>query len=58
MRLDNLLQRDKTYQVEVYHSEWDRWVAGETGPGHEMEEAAVQINAGGYRLLRFKEVSA
>ncbi|HEX6780202.1 MAG TPA: hypothetical protein VF099_18470 [Ktedonobacterales bacterium] len=58
LRLDKLLERDKTYQVDVYHSEWNRWVTGETGPGKELEEAAVQIDAGGYRLLRFREQSA
>jgi hypothetical protein len=58
MRLDHLLEQGKRYQVEIYHSEWNRWITGETGPSHELEEAAVQINAGGYRLLRFREVQA
>jgi hypothetical protein len=57
MRLDHLLERDRTYQVEIYHGEWDRWITGETGPGRELEEAAIQIEAGGYRLLRFRETS-
>ncbi len=55
MRLDRLLDHNTTYQVEVFSSEWNRWITGETRPGHELEEAAIQIEAGGYRLLRFKE---
>ncbi len=58
MRLDNLLERSKTYQAEIYSSEWNRWIIGETGPGNELEESAIQIEAGGYRLLRFKEQSS
>lgn len=55
MRLDHLLEHNTTYQVEVYSSEWNRWITGETGPGYELEESAIQIEAGGYWLLRFKE---
>jgi hypothetical protein len=58
MRLEHLLERGKTYQVEIYSSEWHRWIAGERGPGERLEEAAVQIEAGGYRLLRFQEQGA
>jgi hypothetical protein len=58
LRLDHLLERGKTYQVEIYHSGWNRWITGERGPGEELEEAAVQIDAGGYRLLRFTEQRA
>jgi glycogen debranching enzyme len=54
LRLGSLLDRDATYQVEIYHSEWNRWVKGERALGREMEEAGVQIDAGGYRLLRFQ----
>src|SRR5262249_15948986 len=52
MQLDQLLERGKTYQVEIYSSKRQRWIAGERGPGERLEEAAVQIEAGGYRLLR------
>ena len=55
MRLDNLLEPNKTYQVEAYSSEWNRWVTGDAGSGRELEEAAIQIEAGGYRLLRLRE---
>ena len=58
MRLENLLNPGKTYQVEVYSSEWKRWITGETSPGEELEEAGVQIEAGGYRLLRIREQGA
>ena len=55
MRLDHLLEPSTNYQVEVYSSEWKRWITGERSPGKELEEAGVQIEAGGYRLLRFRE---
>jgi glycogen debranching enzyme len=58
MRLEHVLEPGTTYQVEVYSSEWNRWIAGETGPGAELEEAGVQIEAGGYRLIRFRERGA
>lgn len=58
MRLDHLFEPGKTYQAEVYSSAWNRWISGETSPGHELEETAVQIEAGGYRLLRFREQGA
>ena len=58
VRLDYLLERDKTYQAEIYSSDWHRWITGERGPGKKLEEAAVQIEAGGYRLLRFREQGA
>jgi glycogen debranching enzyme len=55
VRLAHLLEPGTAYQVEVYTSEWNRWITGETGPGQELEESSVQIEAGGYRLLCFKE---
>jgi glycogen debranching enzyme len=55
MRLEHLLEPNTTYQVEIYSSEWNRWITGEKSPGEELEEAGVQIEAGGYRLLRFRE---
>ncbi len=58
MRLEHLLERGKTYQVEIYGSDRHRWITGERGPGERLEEAAVQIEAGGYRLLRFREQGA
>lgn len=58
MRLDNLVERGKTYQVDVYSSEGNRWITGETAPGNELEETAVQIEAEGYRLLRLREQTA
>ncbi|HEU5369986.1 MAG TPA: hypothetical protein VFU69_16045, partial [Ktedonobacterales bacterium] len=57
MRSENLLEPGKTYQVEIYSSEWNRWMPGETGSAQELQEAAVQIEAGGYRLVRFTEQS-
>jgi glycogen debranching enzyme len=55
LRLDALLDRDKRYEVEIYNSEVNQWVPGEVASGDDLEESAVAIEAGGYRLLRFKE---
>ncbi len=55
LRLDALLERDKRYEVEIYNSEVNQWIPGEAAAGKDLEESAVAIEAGGYRLLRFKE---
>jgi glycogen debranching enzyme len=58
LRLDALLDPNKRYQVEVYNSELNQWIPGETASGRDLEESAVAIEAGGYRLLRFQEQAA
>ena len=58
LRLDHLLERDKIYRAELYHSEWNRWIPGECAPGSTLQEACALIDAGGYRLLRFLEQQA
>lgn len=58
LRLEYLLERGKIYQVEIYHSEWNRWITGARAQGSDLEETAVQLDAGGYRLLRFQEQTA
>jgi hypothetical protein len=55
LRLGRLLERDAEYRVEIYHSEWNRWVPGERVLGADLERTGVQIEAGGYRLLRFQQ---
>ncbi|HEU5370219.1 MAG TPA: hypothetical protein VFU69_17235 [Ktedonobacterales bacterium] len=49
---------DKCYQVEIFNSELNQRVSGEIAAGKHLEESAVPIEAGRYRLLRFKEESA
>ncbi len=58
MRIGALLAPDTVYQTEIYSSEWQRWIMGRRARGKEMDEAAVQIDAGGYRLFRFVEQPA
>jgi hypothetical protein len=58
MRLDHVLDHNKAHQIDIYVSERNRWITGEAGPGRELEEPAVPIEAGGYRLLRFRERGA
>ena len=53
LRVRELLDDNTVYQVETYSSEWQRWTTGRRARGKDMEEAAVQIEAGGYRLFRF-----
>jgi glycogen debranching enzyme len=55
MRLGGLLDANTHYQAEVYSSEWHRWTTGKRARGKDLGEAAVQIEAGGYRLFRFRE---
>jgi glycogen debranching enzyme len=55
LRLEYLLEGGKTYQTEIYSSDRHQWIAGARGPGEKLREAAMQIEAGGYRLLRFQE---
>ncbi len=56
LRLEGTLEPGKTYHVEVYNSERDAWIEGETSRAEELDELAVDIEEGGYRLLRFLEV--
>ncbi|HLV99186.1 MAG TPA: amylo-alpha-1,6-glucosidase [Ktedonobacterales bacterium] len=58
LRLDALLDPHKRYHVEIYNSELNQWITGATASGKDLEESAVAIEAGGYRLLRFHEQSA
>lgn len=55
LRLVGALERGKVYHVEVYNSERSTWVEGETTRAEDLEELAVDIEEGGYRLLRFIE---
>jgi Mannosylglycerate hydrolase MGH1-like glycoside hydrolase domain len=55
LRLDGTLERGKTYHIEVYNSERDAWIEGETTRAEDLTELAVEIEEGGYRLLRFLE---
>jgi glycogen debranching enzyme len=58
LRLETLLDDNTVYQAEIYSSAWHRWTIGRRARGKDMEEAAVQIEAGGYRLFRFLEQPA
>jgi hypothetical protein len=58
MRLGALLDDNTVYQAEVYSSAWNHWTTGRRARGKDLEEAAVQIEAGGYRLFRFVEQPA
>ncbi|HEY7348467.1 MAG TPA: amylo-alpha-1,6-glucosidase [Ktedonobacterales bacterium] len=55
LRLDSALEAGKTYHTEVYNSERSAWVEGETSRAEDLKELAVDIEEGGYRLLRFLE---
>ena len=53
LRLDSVLEAGKIYHVELYNSERNSWVEGETSKAEDLRELAVDIEEGGYRLLRF-----
>jgi hypothetical protein len=55
LRLEGTLEPGKTYHVEVYNSERNEWVEGETSRAEALTELAVDIEEEGYRLLRFLE---
>ncbi len=55
LRLNGALEADKTYHTEVYNSERTSWIEGETTRGADLRELAIDIEEGGYRLLRFLE---
>jgi hypothetical protein len=57
LRLNGALEPDKLYHAEMYNSERGAWVEGETSRGADLDELAVDIEEGGYRLLRFLEQS-
>ena len=58
LRLNGALEPEQVYHVEMYNSERHAWVEGETSRGVDMRELAVDIEEGGYRLLRFLEQPA
>ncbi len=55
LRLENALEPGKRYHAELYNSERGFWVEGETTPAEDLKELAVELEEGGYRLLRFIE---
>jgi hypothetical protein len=55
LRLESALEPGKTYHTEVYNSERGVWIEGETTRAEGLTELAVDIEEGGYRLLRFLE---
>lgn len=55
LRLEGTLEPGKIYHVEVYNSERNQWIEGETSPAEDLTELAVDIEEGGYRLLKFIE---
>jgi hypothetical protein len=55
VRLNGVLERGKRYHAELYNSERNAWIEGETSLAEDLEELAVDIEEGGYRLLRFIE---
>ncbi|HEU5198359.1 MAG TPA: hypothetical protein VFU32_01910, partial [Ktedonobacterales bacterium] len=55
VRLNGVLERGKRYHAELYNSERSAWIEGETSLAEDLEELAVDIEEGGYRLLRFIE---
>jgi hypothetical protein len=57
LRMDGVLEAGKLYHTEVYNSERSAWVEGETSRAEDLQELAVDIEEGGYRLLRFLERS-
>ena len=54
LKLQGVLEQEHCYQVDIYNSEWHRWVKGEFGRGKDLVEAAIPVEAGGCRLLRFR----
>jgi hypothetical protein len=56
LRLEDTLLPGKIYHVEAYNSERNQWIEGETSRAEDLTELAVDIEEGGYRLLRFLEV--
>jgi glycogen debranching enzyme len=55
LRLDALLDPHRRYKVDIYNSELNQWIPGAAAAGKDLEESAIAIEAGGYRLLRFQE---
>jgi glycogen debranching enzyme len=55
LRLNGVLETGKLYHAELYNSERHAWVEGETSRGEDLDELAIDIEEGGYRLLRFIE---
>lgn len=55
LRLNGSLEVGKIYHTQVYNSERTTWVEGETSRAEAFTELAVEIEEGGYRLLRFLE---
>src|SRR5579871_163384 len=55
LRVDGALEAGKIYHAEVYNSERSAWVEGETTLAEDLRELAIDIEEGGYRLLRFLE---
>ncbi len=55
LRLENALEPGKIYHAELYNSERDAWVEGETTRAEDLKELAIDIEEGGYRVLRFLE---
>jgi hypothetical protein len=55
LRIYDVLEHERCYQVEIYNSEWHRWIQGKIAPGKDLMEAAIPVEAGGCRLVRFRE---
>jgi hypothetical protein len=55
LRLDGVLEAGKRYHTQVYNSERGAWVEGEISPAEGLNELDIDIEEGGYRLLRFLE---
>jgi hypothetical protein len=53
--LEHVLESGKRYHTEVYNSERNAWLAGETTAADDLKELAVDIEEGGFRILRFLE---
>ncbi len=55
LQLENTLEAGKIYHAEVYNSERSAWIEGETTRAEDLRELAIDIEEGGYRVLRFLE---
>ena len=55
--LSKLLAADGTYETALYHSERRQWLRGERSTGRDLARLAMQVDAGGFRLLRVRQSS-
>jgi len=52
--LSALLDQSTTYQTSLYHSERQQWLEGAGSTSQDLAQLALQIDAGGFRILRIR----